>query len=166
MGEARTYAPAERERIIAKIRAGLKDGKRVAVSAAELGIGEATFYRWVREKARADKPGSRGRTGYAPEQRASILAAVRQRMAGGLGLDAACRAEGITSSSYYNWAADERRRAPVAMTLRPVSLVPTAGPTIASPAPAARELTLLSPGGYRVEGLDVAAAAALLKALT
>lgn len=165
MGESRTYTQGERDRIIAKIRADLEVGKRVKVSAAEQGISEGTFYRWVREKARGVE--AQASQGYSPEEKAHILAAIRQRIGRGEGVEAAARATGITGSSYYNWTRLEKKSVPA---MRPVALVPAPSLAVAitSPlalTPASPELTLSAPGGYRIEGLGIESAAALLRAL-
>lgn len=176
MGDERTYTQAERDQIIAEIRAGLEAGKRVAVTAKELGIKESTFYRWLREQARSVDPTPTPRRPMRPVRAAGaprvvlsearkreIVAAIRRRVAAGERVEEAARAEGVSPWSYYDWA----RRIPATkgageqapLTMRPVALVPE------MPA-GAGGLTLVAPGGYRVEGLDVARAAALLRALT
>lgn len=44
MADMQLYNQAERDVIIAKIRAGLEAGKWAGVTAPELGISESTFY--------------------------------------------------------------------------------------------------------------------------
>lgn len=46
-----SFSIEERKAIVAAVHGGLKQGKRVAITAREHGITEALFYRWEREKA-------------------------------------------------------------------------------------------------------------------
>lgn len=167
MGDGRNYTQAERDQIIAGIRAGLTAGKRAAVTAMELGITESTFYRWLREKARASgsaetNAGSPERgVGYAPSEKARLIAAVEQRVARGEKAVAAAQAVGLAASTYYAWTRASRANA-APLTLRPVTVVAT---ETSRPAASGGGLTLVAPGGYRLEGLDVASAVALLRAL-
>jgi transposase-like protein len=109
----------ERARIIAAVRAGLVEGTPVKAAAKRQGITEGTFYRWVREAARASARPARKK----PEQTR-------------------------------------------ALTIRPPELPTFRAVTVAVAAPEpSTGLVLVAPGGYRLEGLDVASAAALLKAL-
>lgn len=191
MGETQTYTQAERERIIARIRAGLERGQRVAVTARELGISQGIFYRWVREQAlraasKASAPPAVSRPPAADTPRRILtgarkqkaIAAIRRRVAAGARVADAARAEGVSPWTYYGWlrwagkqraeeAADETPEP--ALTLRAVAVVPAA-PAMVSLLPPAPDvpgpgLVLVVPGGYRLEGLGVASAAELLKAL-
>ena len=166
MADMQLFTQAERDEIIAKIRAGLVEGKRASVTAAELGISESTFYRWLREKARGSgaseakaRSPQRG-MGYAPSEKARLITAVERRIARGEKAVAAAQAVGLASSTYYAWMRERRVNAAPLM-LRPVTVV-AAEPN--RPA-ASGGLTLVAPGGYRLEGLDVASAAALLRSL-
>lgn len=152
MGDEQAYSQAERDRMIAKIRAGLEAGKAVAVTAKELGITAAMFYRWLRQRARA------GETAPAVPPTRAARAPHRELAEVPAGKNARPRWLGDATS------AQGARRIAVpgrqeALAMRPVALVPD------EPARGG-ELRLVSPGGYRVEGLDVAQAAALLRALT
>lgn len=175
MAEPRTYTSAEREEIVGRIRAGLSEGKRVAASAVELGISEATFYRWVRESARAGAgagpaPVRKRRAppgrGYSPEERSRILEAIRRRIRRGQGVLEAAVAEGISDGTYYNWIRAEKDMFEPP-TMRPVALVPapSLALTVSAPQASPPPLTIVAPGGYRVEGLTIESAAALLRAL-
>ena len=64
---------------------------------------------------------------------------------------------GLSRHSVLAWTVPP----PEVARLRPVEVVADAPPSSA-PAPAQRRLALISPKGYRVEGLDVAALAELL----
>ena len=76
----------------------------------------------------------------------------RRQRAAGRSWHSIARAVGVSAGSLKNWS-----RMPPARTLLPVAVAAPDGP--ASP------LVVVSPGGYRVEGLDLATATALLRAL-
>jgi transposase-like protein len=69
---------------------------------------------------------------------------------------------GMSHQTLRRWTLPEVERG-FAAALAPVEVVhvPAPAPVVES----RRSLSLLSPGGYRVDGLDVASAAALLRAL-
>lgn len=169
MVEQGTYSAAERGRIIATVREALTRGRPVKEAAASCGITQAIFYRWVREAAKAPRVAKRGRPA---AERAKIVAAVRERVAKGERTSNAAKAEGISDATFYIWAREVTLPA-----MRPVTIGPSAtrapAATLAltvAPAlpaiPAPQPLTLIAPGGYRIEGLGVEAAAALLRALS
>jgi hypothetical protein len=85
--------------------------------------------------------------------RARIVAFAAQARAAGWSLPRVARAVGVSVGSVRNW-----RREPPAAALVPVVVTPR---PIIEPA----ALTVVAPSGYRVEGLDVATTAALLRAL-
>ena len=87
--------------------------------------------------------------------RAHVVAYARRARAAGQSWHRIARAVGVSAGSVQNWAGTP---AP-AHTLVPVA--------VAAPAPAAPALPLVvvSPGGYRLEGLDLPTATALLRAL-
>jgi hypothetical protein len=85
--------------------------------------------------------------------RAQIVAFAARACAAGWSLPRVARAVGVSVGSVRNW----RCEAPAA-ALVPVLLGPS--PVVASAA-----LTVVAPSGYRVQGLDVPTAAALLRAL-
>ena len=96
-----------------------------------------------------------------PAKTTPIPAGVRQRIrtvaqraaAAGWSQQAVAQAVGVSIGSLRNWALPR----PGATTMVPVRVAPLATGT----AP----LAVVSPAGYRVEGLDVATAAALLRTL-
>ena len=99
--------------------------------------------------------GRRGRTTRIPEAvRTQVLAYTRRQRAAGHSWARIAHAVGLSVGSLKNWS----RTPPAARTLVPVAVatapeVPTAA------------LVVVSPGGYRVEGLDLATATVLLRAL-
>jgi hypothetical protein len=96
----------------------------------------------------------RGRTTRIPDAvRAEVLAYAQRRRAAGDSWAGIARSVGVSVGSLQNWM---RTPAP-APTLVPV--------TVAASAPPASALVVVSPGGYRVEGLDVPTVSALLRAL-
>ena len=87
--------------------------------------------------------------------RAQVLAYARRQRAAGRSWPRIARAVGLSAGSLKNWSrTPPRARAlvPVAVAVRPRDV----------PAP---PLAVVSPGGYRVEGLDLATATTLLRAL-
>ena len=78
----------------------------------------------------------------------------RQERAAGESWGRIARAVGLSAGALKNWS----RTPPAARTLVPVEVAATA--TMA-PTP----IVVVSPGGYRVEGLDLATASALLRVL-
>ena len=98
--------------------------------------------------------GRRGRTARIPDAvRARVLVYARRERAAGCSWARIARAVGLSAGSLKNWS----RMPPPTRTLVAVE--------VAVPAPAgpASALVVRSPGGYRVEGLDLATA--LLRAL-
>lgn len=117
---------------------------------------------------------------YPPAERERFVREVDRLRAAGKSQEVACKAAGISADSYRRWReelAPIPAMRPVEVAARPpemMALVPAAPQalTLAPPRPAAdghlvpvRGLTLVAPGGYRVEGLAVETAAALLRAL-
>lgn len=120
---------------------------------------------------------------YTLEEKTALVTEIDRRYRAGEGaLRTIAASLGITDTNYYNWLKAGIR--PVKM--RPVEVTavvpaPVVAPAVAPPAPApvpasaptttvtvasvASSLTLVSPGGYRIEGLAVETAAQLLRAL-
>jgi hypothetical protein len=97
--------------------------------------------------------GRRGRTTRIPDAvRHEVLTYARARRAAGASWAAIARAVGVSVGSLRNWA----RTPPPPRTLVPVAVAPLA---------AAPALVVVSPTGYRVEGLDLATVTTLLRAL-
>ena len=100
--------------------------------------------------------GPRGRTTRIPDGvRARVLAYIRRQRAVGASWQTVARAVGVSASALKNWS----RVSPPARRLLPVVVSP------AETEPSAPGLAIVSPAGYRVEGLDLATATALLRAL-
>jgi hypothetical protein len=108
-----------------------------------------------RARAAVAALGQRGRTTRIPDTvRARVLAYAHGRRAAGESWVRIARTVGLSAGTLKNWS---RRPA------RPRTLVPVA---VAAPFPGpAAPLVVVSPAGYRVEGLDLATASALLRAL-
>ena len=172
-----SYEPAERARIMAAVRRGLEVGRRVGATARECGITEATYYRWVREQARASRevapPADMGSAVAAradldrPQRRRGPLPAiVRERLQSqaialrerdGLAIDVIATRLGVSPTTIMRWLA--RRGQEVGFVkVEVVADVRELVPPQAAP-------VLHAPGGYRVEGLDVAGLAELLRRL-
>ncbi len=82
-----------------------------------------------------------------------MLAYARRQRAAGHSWAGIAHAVGLSAGALKNWA----RMPPPARTLVPVEVAARERPTPA--------LVVVSPGGYRVEGLDLATASALLRTL-
>lgn len=155
-------------------------GVTMSAALAAAGTNAASYASWVKAGIRPSPPRAAVTVPHvrSPEEREQLVAEVDRLRDGGMGVQAACRQAGITDKSYRKWKED--LAPPPAM--RPVevtALVPV-GPTamvIAPPRPAPEpvlpaarpatgdSLVLVAPGGYRLEGLGVETAAALLRAL-
>lgn len=175
-----SYQPRERAALIATIEAAAANGKSVILAAKELGITAAIYYRWLRERAVGAQPASPHaqersvpERGYPEQRKRELVAEIRQLVAQGRTIEAAARALGISGTTYHQWVRAGITPVPLpepaAPPMRPVELVTALVPvsqtvTMASP-PDPVALTLIAPGGYRVEGLDVPGTAALLRAL-
>jgi hypothetical protein len=98
--------------------------------------------------------GHRGRTTRIPDTvRAEVLAYTRRQRAAGQSWARIAQRVGLSVGSLQNWS----RTPPPARRLVRVA--------VTSPAVPAAALVVVSPGGYRVEGLDLATASALLRAV-
>lgn len=181
--------PARRRAIVAEVlrRYAAGEGTYRALS-AQLGVRENEFHYWRRlypaqpeaplptaiEAVPAKASGRKHPSAaYSPAERERHRLEVERLRALGYSTERACQAVGVGSESYRRWrdaAAPAAAMRPVEVTaLVPVppqalSLVPPR-PAVEAPEPA-QGLSLVAPGGYRVEGLSVATAAALLKALS
>lgn len=125
---------------------------------------------------------------HTADERARIIAAVRAGLENGISVKQSARRLGITQAAFYRWVrleakadapgkergratkAVRRRRAnvePEAVSERRLSFAMRAVAVVPDlPAqPSAAPLSLVAPGGYRIEGLSVESAAALLRAL-
>lgn len=173
------FTPEERAKIMAAIRQGLEVGRRVGVTAREFGITEAIYYRWIREGARTAQSGGadsaalvaggspqRGFCSPESRRRGPLPADVRGRLQvravalreeDGLPLDLIAERLGVSQGTVVRWLA---RRSQEAGFVK-VDVVAD----FPEPAPAPAVAVLLAPGGYRVEGLDVASLAELLRRL-
>jgi hypothetical protein len=150
-------------------------------AAAAAGTTDSSYKSWLRAGVRpavatasVQQEAPQARRQFDDVERKRLKNAIEQRIAAGEGVTKACLTEGIDPKTYQRWLAAEKP--PLAM--RPVevrALVPvaTALPpalAITSPRPApttsSDNLSLVAPGGYRVEGLNIETTAQLLKALT
>ena len=155
------------------LRAGL--GKMAAAEAA--GTNWASYTNWVKAGVRpTQRPSPVLRT---PEEKARLVAAVQARVGDGLTIKAACLELGVPEERFFKW----RKQIAPPPPLRPVevegaatdmvtALVPVlpaplalVAPPVTAPEPPPAGLCLVAPGGYRIEGLGVESAAALLRAL-
>lgn len=177
-------------------RQRLDSGKSIDAIARQLGIAGPTYFNWLRRgvrpavapvpargpvapKREPASPALRVKSArrYGPECRREITAEVARRVADGQTLAAALAAVDVGRTTYARWL-EQAAPAPAfrAVTVEPVPAVVTpAGTSVAlvaltevAPAmtPPGPVLTLVAPGGYRIEGLAIESAAALLRALS
>lgn len=183
----RTYTDEEKIALVTEIERRYRAGAGpVSAIARELGTSDTNYYNWVRRgvRPRAPEPEQPARTAvprpYTEAEREQLLAAVDDHRAKGLSVKAACRRVGVAEKSYRKWreaGVPPPAMRPVEVTaLVPVTLdaptalaepmsagLPTAHVRPAPEMPAG--LSLVAPGGYRLEGLAVETAVAVLRAL-
>jgi len=109
--------------------------------------------------------GPRGRRTYPREVRVAILDQVARERKSGLSLEAAVRRIGVPLTTVSSWLATRSATTTEVGGMRPVRIAP------AAPAPSPVEsssggVVLVTPGGYRVEGLSPEGVARLLQELT
>ncbi|MBM3271502.1 MAG: transposase [Candidatus Sericytochromatia bacterium] len=157
-----TYGARERAEIIAAIERGAEQGRSVAATAREFGITGSVYYRWIRERARAergaDSPVSesrphRARIRPSAGEKECLVAEMRRRRDRGESIQTVALATGLHENTCYRWLRQTGMPA-----FRPVEVL------VAEPVPPP-SLSLVAPSGHRIEGLDVEAAAQLLRAL-
>ncbi len=105
----------------------------------------------------ASKRPSSWSLGYPETVRERVRAYAAARRAGGATASLVAEELGLSRHSIVTWTAPARASA----RLRPVTVVPDAEPAPV-PAPSPSAPVLISPRGYRVEGLDATGLAALL----
>jgi len=153
-----------------------EEGRRLEDCIHQHGISQSTYHRWLRRAQASATP-----PGLTVEERARIVAMIEARREDeGASLLALVRAYGIGPSTFYAWRREQRlssvallappassvggERASVepSPSLRAVEVVEPPSPVAL---PASPPLTVVSPDGYQITGLDVLTAAQLLKAL-
>jgi len=169
----KSYSPAEKSAFVAAVERLYNAGGRTYASIAlELGLHESSYHSWVRQGIKAPPPAPIVTTALAPRvfepaERERLLVEVDRLRGRGHGVRSACRTAGISEKSYRNWKAAAAPALPMRV-VEVTALVPTVATALAllPPKSVAPTLTLVAPGGYRIEGLAVETAAALLKALS
>lgn len=172
---AKPYTLEEKARLMAEVERRYRQGGRSYRDIArELGISDSSYHNWVRagiKPAVLPEPTPAKRAAvprpYASDERERLIADIERLRREGQSIVAACRTVGISDKSYRKWI-EKANPLPAMRPVEVTALVPVASAamTIAAPKPSPIEtLTLVAPGGYRVEGLDVQGAAALLRAL-
>lgn len=159
----KTYTLEEKARLVGEIERMYRAGGRTYQSIAkELGVSDSSYHNWVKAGIRptAEKRPAPPKI-YSPEERERLRAEVDRLRASGVNLNDACRKVGISDSSYRKW---KEATAP-APAMRPVEITALVPALPAPQTPATETLSLVAPGGYRIEGLSVESAATLLRAL-
>lgn len=171
-----TYTPEQKAALVAEVQRRYNVGGRTYKAVTdELGISESNYFAWaksyagkgtetnpaplvavptVTKKPRPPRP-------YPPAERQRLVAAVEGFLAQGLGTEAACKAAGVSDSTFRKW----RIAAAPPPAMRPVEITALVPAAPAAPAASERALRLVTPSGYRVEGLSLASAAELLRVL-
>lgn len=187
------YTPAERVALVTEVEARrLQDpGKSVDAIAQQLGIQGATYFTWVRRgvrpapvspssaaprrKASPEELREKAARRYDDAQRQALLAEVERRLGAGESQRAVLAALDLGRTTYQRWLRAGETAPPafraVAVATPPapdssLALVPTPAAVPAPSTTAPATLTLVSPNGYRIEGLAVASAAELLRVLS
>jgi transposase-like protein len=174
----RTYTLEEKVALVTRIdrlyRAG---GISLNAAAEAAGTTGTSYNNWLRAGIRPqpEEPAPSRHPAaprpYEPAERERLVAEVERLRATGLTVPDACRAAGISIKSYRRWSATARfdpAMRPVSVTaLVPVAPAEPRALILAPPRPASAPegLTLVAPGGYRIEGLGIESAAQLLRAL-
>lgn len=168
----RIYTPEERLALVTEIDRHFRAGEGpLRTIANALGTSDTNYYNWVKAGIRpapAPEPPPPGpvraatRRIYSPAERKHLMAEVERLRGRGKSIEAACRVLGISDKSFRSWKATAAAP-PIMRPVEVTALVPVAPSAIY--VQAAATLTLLAPGGYRVEGLDLPTTAALLRAL-
>lgn len=157
----RVYTQAEKVAIVSEIaRRYRSEGRSVAAIADDLGISPSNYYKWRSDgiiPQTTQTPTARHPYSAADKER--LKAQVEDLLGAGKNLRAACQMVGISDKSFRKWCAD----ADSTTVLRPVEIT---GITPVTATPASAGLSLIAPGGFRVEGLTIETAAQLLKALS
>jgi len=105
--------------------------------------------------------------GYPPDVRACIVTLVRARLADGLSLNAVARELGVSRTTLRQWLSRSPEAPPAFVPVLVEQPAESAGP----PAPASRStppipLTLVSPSGFRLDGLTLDDAIVALRLLS
>ena len=191
----KVYTPAELIALVTEVQARqrLDSSKSVDAIARQLGIAGPTYFNWLRKGVRPApapvtvtqpvvlerEPASldlrvKAARRYSQERRHEITTEIARLVGDGQTLTAALAAVDLGRTTYARWL----ELATPAPAFRAVTVVEAATPEITSVAlvsraevtpaiaPPVYALTLVAPGGYRIEGLAIESAAALLRALS
>ena len=156
----RSYTEAERIALVTEIEQRFRSGEgSLRAIATSLGTCEASYYNWTKAGIKPQTTSIFARR-FGPEERDRLLAEIDGHLLSGLSESAACKAVGISLKSLRRWR--DEPRTPQFRPVEVTALVPIATPEKEAPRPS---LCLVAPGGYRVDGLTLEDAAALLRAL-
>lgn len=159
----RIYTLAEKTRLITEIERRFRAGEgSLKAIASELGTCEASYYNWTKAGIKAASPPVKPN---GSDEREQLQAEVDRLLAAGMGRTAACEAVGIAPNTLRRWRQDGDGE-PEFRAVGVTALVPSTSAPLVAAAPAPVDLSLVAPGGYRIEGLGIETAAALLRALS
>lgn len=171
----KTYSHAEKVALVADVERLYAAGDRTYASIArELGINDSSYHAWVRlgikpAVAAGLQSGRAAHRVFTASERERLVAEIDALRARGHSMRAASQAVGISDKSYRKWKDDACPPLPMRV-VEVTALVPTVATAPAllppKPAPVDGVLSLLAPGGYRIEGLGIETAARLLRALS
>lgn len=188
---SKVYTSAQRAAIVGEIQQRQRSESRsVEYLARQFGISDKTYYNWLRAGVRAPDsvpagkaPAVRAKAArrYDEAERSALMAEIARRREAGQRLGAILHVLDLGRTSYVRWL-NQAPSTPAfrAVTVHVAPAVASQGVTAMALVPAApiepaitpavpadlKPLTLVAPGGYRIEGLAVETAAALLRALT
>jgi transposase len=111
----------------------------------------------VGRELKQELAGAKGRQGtcFAPDLKARAARWISERRAAGATAAQIAEELGVASGTVLRWSADARLKQ--ARALVPVQIVPDRGGN--------REVSVVSPSGFRIEGLSLTEAMTLLRAL-
>lgn len=158
------YSQEEKVALVTEIDRRYRSGDGpLRVIAATLGTTETSYYNWLKAGIEPNPQPAPSLPAmqriYTPEEREHLMSEVDRHRAQGMSIRAASRAAGVSDKSYRKWKEDAAP-SPVIRPVEVTALVP-----VAVHKPGFETLSLIAPGGYRIEGLGVESAAALLRAL-
>jgi len=159
----RRYTHQEKVALVTEIdRIYRAQGGSLRAIAAELGTTDTSYLNWRRAGIEPipEPKKQPNRRAYSQEERQRLLAEVDSLLEAGETLAEACRTAGVSDESYRRW-----KIAAQGPMVRPVEITALVPIIPEHRKPLAETLILIAPGGYRLEGLSIDSAAALLRAL-
>ncbi|MEB3188397.1 MAG: transposase [bacterium] len=163
----RRYTHEEKVALVTEIDRRHRAGEGpLRLIANQLGTTDTSYLNWrragIEPQANPQRPPVR--RVFSQAERDALLTEVERLRELGDTVEDACRSLGFSDKTYRAWRAKAR------FPMRPVELITSLVPVLpramtVAPVPESHPLTLVAPGGYRIEGLTTESAVALLRAL-